>query len=63
MLLVVKLDNPRFPGNGGIVIAHAVSVGDYLIRITDRDGARDKTMRLWEGSTVAIGTKVRLTEA
>ena len=63
MLLIVKLDNPRFPGNGGTVIAHAASVADYLAQITDRDGAHDKTMRLWEGSAVAIGTKVHLTEA
>lgn len=61
MLLKVLLDNPDYPGNGGLVVAHPLDVGTYLASISDRDGARDRRYRLWEGD-VQIGQRGSLKE-
>lgn len=54
MLLKIKLTDPTMPGNGGVVVDHPASVEEYLASVTDRDGARDKRFRLWQGDA-AIG--------
>lgn len=59
MLLVIKLDNVRRPAMGGTVVAHVATVGEFLAKITDRDGARNGAYRLWQGDA-PIGSRVRL---
>jgi len=58
-LLKVLLDDPKYPGNGGVVVAHPQSVEEYNASITDRDGARDRRYRLWQGHC-PIGLRCRL---
>jgi hypothetical protein len=61
MLLKVLLDNPDYPGNGGVVVEHPLDVRTYLSSITDRDGARDRRYRLWEGNA-QVGQRCSLGE-
>jgi hypothetical protein len=56
-LLAVRLDDPRFPGNGGVVVAHVKSAAEFEKLIARRDGARDPNMRLWRGDA-PVGTRV-----
>lgn len=58
-LLAVRLDDPKFPGNGGVVVAHPKSAAEFEKLIERRDGARDPNMRLWRGNA-PIGTRVSL---
>lgn len=59
MSIVVKLDNPEYPGNGGTVVAVVETVAEYLAIIRDRDGAHDRRYRLWSG-TGNVGDRVML---
>ncbi len=61
-LLAVRLDDPKFPGNGGVVVAHPKSAAEFEKLIKRRDGARDPNMRLWRGNA-PIGTRVSLAHA
>ena len=45
--IVVQLDDERYPGNGGVVIAVGVSLKDFLAIATDRDGGVDQSLRFW----------------
>ena len=58
-LLVVLLDDVRYPGSGGKVVAHVETVDAFLAMTTDRDGARNGAYRLWGGDE-PIGSRVRL---
>jgi len=48
-LLVVQLDNAAFGAGPGTVISHVATVREFFDAFTDRDGARDPRLRLWEG--------------
>ncbi len=58
MLLVVKLDNAIIGAGPGTVIAHVDSVKEFLTIATDRDGARDRKLRLWVGDNLPVGSRV-----
>ena len=48
-MLVVQLDNAAFGSGPGTVISHVASVREFYDAFTDRDGAIDPRLRLWEG--------------
>lgn len=60
-LAVVRLDDVKFPGNGGRVVELTdepaiVALGRHL----DRDGAIPEWLRLWQvGADVRVGDYVR----
>ncbi len=58
--VVVCLENPKFPGTNGRVIARDVDFGDYMkMRSSGPDGSVDPALRLWVGSA-EIGELVSL---
>jgi hypothetical protein len=58
-LVAVRLDDPRFGSGPATVVAYPSSVAEYNTLITDRDGARDRRMRLWQAhGDVPIGARV-----
>jgi hypothetical protein len=61
-LVVVKLDDPKFGGGPGTVIAHVASSAEYLDRFADRDGCLPADLRMWRGPA-AIGARVKLAES
>lgn len=56
-MLVVRLDHAFIGAGPATVVAHVSTVREYLTIATDRDGARDPKLRLWDGDQ-AIGTRV-----
>lgn len=62
-LIAVRLDDPRFGSGPAVVVAHLTSVAEYNALITDRDGARDPAMRLWQirNGVAPVGSRVRVT--
>ena len=58
-MVVVKLDHYYIGAGPATVVAEVASVAEYLALATDRDGARDRTLRLWDGS-YPVGTRVRM---
>jgi hypothetical protein len=60
-LVVVKLDNADRAADGGRVVACVATVAEYFRLVTDRDGAIDRSFRLWQGfPSVKVGDLVRL---
>ncbi len=57
-MIVVRLDNPHIGAGPAIVLAEVSTVAEYLAIACDRDGARDRSLRLWDGS-FPIGTRVQ----
>ena len=63
MMIAVRLDDSRFGSGPATVVGFPNTVAEYLDSITDRDGARDSRMRLWqtrEEVSVMIGARVSL---
>ena len=62
-LLVVRLDDPKFPAGPATVVAHVASADEYCAYGIDRDGARDGALRLWEdrSGNIAVGARVAMT--
>ena len=56
--LAVRLDNRHIGAGPATVIAHPANVREYIALATDRDGARDPSLRLWRGDA-EIGARVR----
>lgn len=56
--LIVRLDDEKFPGNGGMVIGYALYPSE-ISRFHDKDGCVPSNIRIWEG-LAAVGTKVVL---
>lgn len=57
-LLVVKLDDPNYPGDGGEVIGHLLYPSE-IRRYHDRDGCKAKDIRIWQGNA-KVGQRVHL---
>lgn len=55
--MIVKLDDVRFPGNGGVVVAHVSDVSEFQGYSVDKDGCRAADLRLWVGN-YPVGTRV-----
>ena len=58
-MLVVRLDDPRYGAGPGTVIAIVADVDEFFKLACDRDGARDRALRLWVGEA-AIGERVEM---
>lgn len=56
-MVIVKLDNPKYPSGPGTVIGHCDTVEEYRKRTEDRDGTPNRFLRLRLGD-FAIGTRV-----
>ena len=56
-MIVVKLDNQHIGAGPATVVAVVATVAEYLSLATDRDGARDRSLRLWDGS-FPVGARV-----
>jgi len=56
-MVIVKLDDPKYPSGPGTVVGHCNSVEEYRKQTEDRDGAPNRNMRLRHGD-MAIGTRV-----
>ena len=57
ILLAIRLDNRHIGAGPATVVARPASVAEFLALATDRDGARDASLRLWEGD-FPIGARV-----
>lgn len=63
-LVAVRLDDARFGAGPATVLASVATVGEYLARFSDRDGARDASLRLWKlDGTITPGDRVVLQDA
>jgi hypothetical protein len=61
ILVAVRLDDPRFGSGPATVVSYPESVQSYYATITDRDGARDPRMRLWQTrDRVPVGTRISM---
>ncbi len=58
-LIVVRLTDANFPGNGGTVVAHIATMAEYRGMGLDRDGCRDAALRVWRGA-FTVGAAVRM---
>ncbi len=56
-MIVVRLDHAIIGAGPATVVAEVASVAEFLALATDRDGARDRRLRLWQGS-FPVGARV-----
>lgn len=56
-LLAVRLDDPRFGAGPGVVVAHPADAAEFEALRVRRDGALDRSLRLWRGVS-PVGTRV-----
>ena len=61
-LIAVRLDRAEYGAGPGTVVAIVPDVAAYNRLVTDRDGARDPRMRMWEDADgdAKIGDRVRM---
>lgn len=57
IMVMVRLDNHHIGAGPATVIARVSSVKEYHSLSTDRDGARDPSLRLWDGD-FPVGSRV-----